>query len=128
MIVETLESVIGTEQHASGEGWQSRRILLRKHGLGYSLHDTLIDAGSEMRIEFKNHIETNYVIEGAGEVVDINTGVVHPLKPGTVYVLDKHDPHILRCFKGPMRIVCVFTPALAGRETHDASGSYALLD
>ena len=128
MFVETLDSVIGTAQHASGEGWQSRRILLRHHGLGYSLHDTLIDEGAEMRIEFKNHIETNYCIEGEGEVVDINTGTVHPLRPGTVYVLDKHDPHLLRCKKGPMRLVCVFTPALAGPETHDASGGYALLD
>lgn len=128
MIVRTLDSVIGTDQHVVGDDFESRRILLKKDGLGYSFHDTVIKEGSEMHIQFKNHIEANYCIAGEGEVVDVATGETHPILPGTIYVLDKHDAHILRATKGTLRLVCVFTPALSGREIHDEHGGYALLD
>jgi L-ectoine synthase len=128
MIVERLENITGSPQEVSGTGWSSRRLLLKRHGLGYSLSDTLIEEGAEITIEFKNHVETNYCFEGEGEVEDLRTGEVHPLRPGTVYTLDQHDPHILRCHKGPMRLVCVFTPALTGPEHHEGTGSYELLD
>jgi L-ectoine synthase len=127
MIVRTLASILETPAHVRGEAFESRRILLAADGLGYSLHDTLCRAGSEQHLEYKNHIETNYVIEGIGEVEEVATGKVFPLSPGTVYVLDRHDPHILRA-RTDLRIVCIFTPALTGRETHDADGSYGLPD
>lgn len=127
MIVATLDGVIGSDQHVSGEGWQSRRLLLHHHGLGYSFHDTVIEEGTEQRLQYKNHVEANYCIEGEGEVVDVATGTTHPLRPGVVYVLDKHDLHILRATRGRLRLLCIFTPALSGREKHDAGGSYAAL-
>lgn len=123
MIVRSLASILNTAAHVKGEAFESRRILLASDGLGYSLHDTICKAGSVQRLEYKNHVETNYVIEGEGSVENIATGEVFPLGPGTVYVLDRHEAHLLRARTG-MRIICVFTPALTGRETHDASGSY----
>jgi L-ectoine synthase len=125
MIVRTLDDVLDTPDHIRGEAFESRRLLLARDGLGYSLHDTAVRAGSEQPLHYKNHIETNYVISGEGEVEDVATGVVHSLKPGSVYVLDHHDAHILRA-RTDMRIVCIFTPALTGRETHDSDGSYGL--
>jgi L-ectoine synthase len=124
MIVRTLESVIGNESHLVGDGFESRRLLLSPDKLGYSFHDTLLNEGCELTLEFKNHIETNYCIEGEGEVVDSPSGETHLIRPGTIYVLDKHDVHILRATKGTLRLVCVFTPALTGRERHDADGGY----
>ena len=124
MIVRTLASILGTSAHVTGESFESRRILLAADGLGYSLHDTLCKAGSEQLLEYKNHVETNYVIEGQGEVVNVATGESWPLGPGTVYVLDHHEAHLLRA-QTDLRIICVFTPALTGQEKHDASGSYA---
>lgn len=125
MIVRSLASVLGTFAHVSGASFESRRILLSGDGLGYSLHDTICKAGSTQLLHYKNHVETNYVIEGRGEVENVATAEVFPLQPGTVYVLDQHEAHILRVAPGAdMRIICVFTPALTGRETHDASGSY----
>ena len=124
MIVRTLASILGTSAHVTGESFESRRILLAADGLGYSLHDTLCKAGSEQLLEYKNHVETNYVIEGQGEVVNVATGDSWPLGPGTVYVLDHHEAHLLRA-QTDLRIICVFTPALTGQEKHDASGSYA---
>jgi len=123
MIVRSLESILNTDAHVKGEAFESRRILLAADDLGYSLHDTICKAGSAQALHYRNHIETNYVIEGHGEVENVATGEVFPLGPGTVYVLDKHEAHILRA-RTDLRIICVFTPALTGRETHDASGSY----
>ena len=88
MIVRTLASILNTAAHVKGASFESRRILLAADGLGYSLHDTLCKAGSEQRLEYKNHVETNYVIEGEGEVVNVASGQTWPLGPGTVYVLD----------------------------------------
>jgi len=42
-----------------------------------------------------------------------------------MYVLDRHDAHIIRA-RTDLRLLCVFTPALAGSETHDKDGSYTL--
>ena len=123
MIVRSLSSILDTQAHVRGEAFESRRILLSKDGLGYSLHDTICKAGSAQRLEYRNHVETNYVIEGRGSVENIATGEVFPLGPGTVYVLDQHEAHLLRA-ETDLRIICVFTPALTGQEKHDASGSY----
>jgi L-ectoine synthase len=128
MIIKRLDDVLGTDRHVQGEGWESRRIALADEGLGYSLHDTVIDEGAELHLQYKNHIEANYCIEGIGEVVDVATGEVNPITPGTLYALDKHDAHILRALEGRLRLVCVFTPALTGRERHDSDGSYGLTD
>lgn len=123
MIVRSLTDIVGGPHHVSGEAFESRRILTARDKLGYSLHDTLVKAGTEQRLEYKNHVETNYVIAGEGEVENLVTGDCFALRDGTVYTLDGHEPHLLRA-RTEMRIVCVFTPALTGSETHDADGSY----
>jgi L-ectoine synthase len=126
MIVKDLADIVGSDRHVSGPTWESRCILLKADGLGYSLHDTVIREGSEMRMEYRNHIESNYCIAGEGEVVDVKTNRTYPIRPGTLYALDRHDAHILRATKGDLRLVCIFTPALSGRETHDEHGGYRL--
>jgi L-ectoine synthase len=35
---------------------------------------------------------------------------------------------VVRATKGELRLVCVFYPALAGTETHQAAGSYIAAD
>lgn len=126
MIVKTLAEVLGTQAHIKGEGFESRRLLLAGDGVGYSLHDTVVRQGSEQRLQYKNHIESNYCIEGEGEVEDVASGQVHAIGPGSLYVLDKHDAHIVRATKSDLRFICIFTPALTGHERHDAEGSYAV--
>jgi len=126
MIVRTLDAIIDTPRHVSGEGWQSRRILLKSDGMGFSLHDTIVEEGTEQRLHYKHHLEANYCISGMGEVVDMKTGTTYPISPGTLYALDQHDEHILRALIGDLRLVCIFNPPLTGQETHQADGSYAL--
>ncbi len=128
MIVRTLDEILDGPRHVRGDGWQSRRILLRSDGMGFSLHDTVVAEGTEQRLEYKHHLEANYCISGEGEVVDLQTGITYPLRPGTLYALDKNDAHIVRATRGELRVVCVFNPPLSGDETHRADGSYPPAD
>jgi L-ectoine synthase len=125
MIVRTLNDLIDTPRDVRGSVWASRRFLLAEDGVGFTLTETSIVAGAEQVLWYKHHVEANYVIEGEGEVENMATGEVFALAPGSIYVLDQHERHRLRSFSA-MRLVCVFTPALTGRETHDADGAYAL--
>lgn len=124
MFVKHLNDVLNTTDHVTGDAFESRRILLARDGLGYSFHDTVVKAGSTQHLHYKNHIEANYCIEGTGEVENAQTGETWPLTPGSMYVLDNHDPHIIRAHTD-LRLVCIFTPALTGQEKHDKDGSYA---
>ena len=83
-------------------------------------------AGATLELWYKNHIEANYVIEGTGELTNLETGEVYPVGPGFMYTLDQHDRHRMHTHTA-MRIICVFNPAVVGIEKHDADGSYPLL-
>jgi len=122
MIVKHLEDVLGTKDDVDTETWNSRRLLLKKDGMGFSMHDTLIKAGTETLIWYKNHVEAVYCIEGEGEI-EPEGGPVYPIRPGTIYALDGHEKHLLRATK-TMRMICVFNPPLSGQEVHDAEGVY----
>ena len=123
MIVRSLDGIADTDRDVRGTGWRSRRILLAGDGMQHSLHWTEVPAGGELRLWYKHHLESNLCIAGEGEVEDLATGEVHAIRPGTLYALDQHDRHVLRATTD-LTLVCVFCPALTGRETHDADGSY----
>ena len=124
MILRTLDEVVQSERNVVGDGFASRRFLLKNDCMGFSLHDTIVEEGAELHIGYKHHFEACYCVEGEGEVEflapETNT---YKIVPGTVYALDKHDKHILRA-RRRMRLICVFYPALSGLEKHDADGSY----
>jgi len=107
--------------------WSSARYLLRDDDVGFTLTQTTVAAGSSQVMQYKNHIEANLVLEGEARLTDLGTGETHNLKPGSMYTLDKHDRHQLEAISD-LRIVCIFTPALSGSETHDEDGSYPILN
>jgi L-ectoine synthase len=85
--------------------------------------DTIVWAGTSSPLQYKNHLEACYCIAGSGWVIDAE-GNEFPITPGTIYALDKHDPHHLVASPDEdLRLVCVFTPALHGHEAHDLSRS-----
>ena len=128
MIVRTVEDLKTQGSYREKPGvWSSARYLLRRDGMGFTVTHTAIAAGSSQTMQYKNHVEANLVIEGEGELTDLDTGTVHRLRPGTMYALDRHDRHRIDA-STDMRIVCVFSPALVGPETHDAEGSYPILE
>ena len=126
MIIVRSEDITNTARHVSGPGWESKRMIVKADGMGYSVHETLIPEGSQSRLQYTNHLETNYCFAGEGEVVDVATGTTFQIRPGTIYALDQHDEHILRATKGDLRLVCVFNPPVTGTETHNADGGYDL--
>jgi L-ectoine synthase len=128
MIVKTRADVEGGKGDTTLSGGNSRtlRYLLREDGVGITVSDIVVGPGGNKILHYKNHMEANLVIEGEGTVEDMATGEVHPLEPGTIYVLDKHDRHRLNAIT-QLRVICVFTPPLVGGETHDEDGSYPLL-
>ena len=130
MIIKTIDEIRGTDREVFAENgnWVSRRLLLKKDGLGFSFNETTIFANTETPIWYKNHIEAVFCVEGEGEVELVQTGEIIPIAPGTLYALDQHDRHLLRAHDRDMRLLCVFNPPLVGREVHQADGSYALPD
>ncbi|MBN1382773.1 MAG: ectoine synthase [Deltaproteobacteria bacterium] len=130
MIIKKIDDIRGTERevYAENGNWVSRRLLLKSDGMGFSFHETIIFANSETHIWYKNHLEAVYCVDGEGEVELLDDGTIIPIAPGTLYALDRHDRHLLRAHDRDLKLLCVFNPALVGREVHQADGSYALLD
>ncbi len=127
MIVRTLQDAEKTGRRiVSPEGhWESTRLLLKDDNMGFSFHITTIYRNADFRMHYQNHLESVYCIAGEGEVETLADGRKYPIEPGTLYVLDNHDEHILRAFS-EMTMACVFNPPLIGKEVHNADGAYEL--
>lgn len=127
MIVRQLQDAEQTSRRiVSPDGnWESTRMLLKGDNMGFSFHITTIYAGAYFRMHYQNHLESVYCMSGTGEVETLADGKKYPISPGTLYVLDKHDQHILRAFT-EMKMACVFNPPLNGSEVHNAEGAYEL--
>lgn len=128
MIVRSLKDIEGTERDVTAEtgAWRSKRIVLAEEKVGFSLHETVMYAGTQTSMWYANHIEAVLCVEGEGELTDDETGEKHPISPGTLYLLDGHERHTMRP-KTDLRLVCVFNPPVTGREVHDENGVYPLL-
>lgn len=125
MIVRTLQAAERTERRVTAANWESTRLLLKSDGMGFSFHITTMYAGTETRMCYRHHLESVYCISGEGEIEDLAAGKRHPIAPGTIYILDRHDEHIVRP-RTDLTFACVFNPPLNGKEVHDASGAYPL--
>lgn len=127
MIVRDYNEAKDGPRRVSADGWDSVRLLLKDDGMGFSFHITTIHEGAELHLHYKNHFESVFCIHGTGSVEDLATGEVHPLRPGVMYALDRHDRHILRG-ETEMVMACCFNPPVTGKEVHREDGSYALED
>lgn len=125
MIVKHLNDVIDKKDDIDTKTWNARRLLLERDGMGFSLHDTIIKAGTETLIWYRHHVEAVYCIEGEGEI-EVIGGRTYSIQPGTLYALDGHEKHLLRA-DSQLRMVCVFNPPLTGSEVHDEEGVYPLV-
>ena len=127
MIVRDINDIDGTQDDVVTDTWRSKRIILKKDGMGYSVHETTIYAGTETHIWYQNHLESVFCIQGEGEVETIPDGKIYPIRAGVLYALNEHDNHYLRA-KTEMKMICVFNPPLTGREVHDKDGVYPIVE
>ncbi|GAA4889906.1 ectoine synthase [Saccharopolyspora cebuensis] len=126
MFVRHLTDIEDSDADIKTENWRSKRIVLAKDKLGFSVHETTLYAGTVNDFWYANHIEAVFIVEGEGEVENKATGEVHQLAPGSIYVLNDSDKHQVRP-RTQMRTVCVFNPPVTGREVHDEHGVYPLI-
>jgi len=115
MIVRRAAAVPSTDW---GHG-VSRRLLVAGDRMGFTMTDTTVDAGTSSALHYARHMEACYCIQGTGQVICAVDGISHRLEPGVMYALDGHEPHRLVADSDEdLRLICVFTPALAGDERH----------
>jgi len=125
MIVRTLDNAENSNRRIAADNWESTRMILKEDNMGFSFHITTIYADTETHIWYQNHLESVYCMSGEGEIETLADGKIYPIKPGTLYVLDKNDEHLLRGTT-EMKMACVFNPPLNGKETHDKNGVYPI--
>lgn len=123
MIVRTTAEITGTERDIAAGAWRSKRIILAGDGVGFSFHETVIESGSVSEFHYQHHVEAVWVIEGSGTLTNHETGEVHDLGPGTMYLLNGHERHRVTC-TDQLRMFCVFNPPVTGDEVHDETGAY----
>ena len=106
-------------------GFESRRILLEKDGMGYTMTKTTVYPGRVNRWHYKNHLESCYCVSGLATITNEITGESFRVEPDVTYALDQHDPHTFEAHEETV-LICVFNPPLTGREVHQEDGSYAV--
>lgn len=129
MIVRTTAEITGTDREVmpANGNWTSKRIVLGGDRVGFSFHETTIQAGTVNEFHYANHIEAVWLVEGTGELVDLaEGGRSYPLAPGTMYLLNGHERHRVVAHT-QLRMLCVFNPPVVGTEVHDADGVYPLV-
>jgi L-ectoine synthase len=123
MIVRTTAEITGTDRDVADANWRSKRIILAGDGVGFSFHETTINASSVSEFHYQHHVEAVWVTEGTGTLTNLETGEKHSLAPGTMYLLDGHERHRVTT-ESQMRMLCVFNPPVTGQEVHDETGAY----
>ncbi|ONM50076.1 ectoine synthase [Nocardia donostiensis] len=126
MIVRTTEEITGTERDVAGTGWRSKRIVLGGDRVGFSFHETTIEAGTTHVFHYLNHVEAVWLVEGEGKLTDLDNDQVYDLAPGTMYLLNGHERHQVEAHTR-LRMLCVFNPPVTGQEVHDENGVYPLV-
>jgi L-ectoine synthase len=106
MIVRTLDEITDTDRDVKTPNWRSKRIVLAGDGIGFSVHETVLQPGTVNDFWYNDK--------------------TYPLGPGSIYVLNGNERHQLRP-RTLMRTVCVFNPPVTGREVHDENGVYPLI-
>ena len=67
MIVRSLAEIVGTDRDVRAATFASRRMLLQKDGMGFSLNDTVLYAGTVTEMRYENHLEAVYCLGGLAE-------------------------------------------------------------
>lgn len=118
MIVRDREDLIQGKNHVTTDLWTSTRFFVDQDNLGFSFHETIINANSEYVLWYKDHVEAVIIVEGEGEIEEVSSGKKYHLKKGSAYAVTG-EKHIFRSFSKVV-CYCVFNPAVGGDEIPNA--------
>ena len=121
-----IDDLNGTDRDIHHGNWRSRRMVLGKEKVGFSLHETNIKAGTVSEFWYANHIEAVYTVAGKGTLTNLETGDKYEVTDGFLYLLDGYEKHRLE-IEEETRMICVFNPPVTGKEVHDENGVYPLI-
>lgn len=122
---DDLDAMNRVTEYSAGAGFLSHRFLLQEDGMGYTVTRTVVPPAGPQRWHYPKHLEACYCVAGEGILVDLATGEQHKILPDTLYALDKNDRHTFEAIDAPVTLICVFTPALRGDESHKDGHSYS---
>lgn len=125
MIIRSCQDIKNTPRDVSDKNWRSLRLLLANENMGFSLHITTIEGGSEIELHYRYHLEAVYCVKGKGSIIDLAKEETHTIEPGVMYALNNNDKHRLIA-EHTLELVCVFNPPCTGQEVHDETGAYPL--
>lgn len=123
MKVRRQEEIENSERAVKFKEGVSLRYVLEKDGMGFSLHETRLRAGTVGHWHYKHHLESCYCVSGYGILTNLETGEKHHIIPGDCYSLDKHDDHLFESVEDTV-LISVFNPPVRGNEIHKEDGSY----
>lgn len=126
MYTLNIDDLNGSDRDIDTDTWRSRRMVLAKEKVGFSLHETTLRAGHTNEFWYANHVEAVYCVGGKGTLTDLETGESYAISDGFLYLLDGNEKHRVEV-EEEMRMVCVFNPPVTGREVHDENGVYPLI-
>lgn len=97
----------------------SRRLLVETDGMGFTVAETTVRAGTKSRLQYRRHLEACYCVAGRGEVTSADGATTYRIEPGVLYALDQHDAHFLVAdTHEDLHLISVFNPPLRGDEAH----------
>ncbi len=116
-----------TERNVDWGNGNSIRMTVKDDGMAFSVNQTVVYRGTSSKLKYDNHHECCYVLSGHGAVE--HEGKLHTIGPGDMYVLNGNEAHrLIANEQQDLVILCIFSPALSGLETHNLSGEYSGYD
>jgi L-ectoine synthase len=112
----------GHEKVVANGSARTVRFITADDGIGFSMSDVYLKAGTENTLWYKNHWEANHILSGTGEVRDLTTGEVFKVGPGVCYVVGPKDRHSMKAITD-LHLISIFNPPLRGDEQHDKDGT-----
>ena len=137
-VIRSVKEINGTERDNDFGQGHSYRLMLKCDGFSVGFNNTIINPGAQAKLQYRNHVETNYFYIG-GEIKYIFDDETVESKieqgNGTMICVNSHEKHTadrshITSGEDAMAI-CIFTPPLVGKESHslsaDGYSSYDLL-
>ena len=128
MLVRHVDDLAGSDKELAltdaGKRLRVAGVLTLEDECGFSLSDVRVTGGWSCDLRHAAHVGVTLVVAGLLEVTDLARGERWRLGPGMLYVAGPNDRHRVAA-EGDARLVCLFNPALTGREAPGADGAFA---